>query len=205
MRILFIVPKMYSFEDLSIVNSSVPEDYQSKARDFWDYVNEKLNPRRDIRKVYFDALTLVDLDKGLEFVKQAGVECYELIYRFVDKGAELIATEDSLLVQESASWISMLGESGVKEMDNLATREMLAKNMVDRNKYVAMQISKTLKEGETGLLVLAPGRYIDNELPGDIKVIKVQPFDPLDYLNSWLVTLSLKRNNKNDDAPTQKG
>ena len=64
--------------------------------------------------------------------------------------------------------------------------------MMDREKYVANAINESLKDGETGVLFLKSGRRTGDYLPSSIRVIKIQPFDPNDYLNSWVVTMKLR-------------
>jgi hypothetical protein len=187
MRTLFIVPKMFTSNELSAVNSTVPEDFPQKSKEFWDYIDEKLR-NRSIQKLYYDSLTIDEPGKALEFVKKSNEDCYNLVRRFNEAGAKIEITEDPLLVQEAAAWISMLQN----DKTDLATQEMLAKNMIDRDKYIGGRISESLRDGETGILFLAPGRQISEYVSSDIRVVKVQPFDPSDYLNSWLVTLSLR-------------
>lgn len=195
MKTLFIIPKMFTSEELSKMGSALPEDYTQKSKEFWEYVDEKLLTQRAVQKLYYDSLTKIEsIEKALEFIKRNNEHCYDIVERLIGSGAKLEATEDPLLVEETASWISMLKEDG--ETD-LATEEMLAKNMIDRDKYIAKKIYESLSDGETGILFLAPGREVSSNLVvSDIRAIKVQPFDPADYLNSWLVSMSLKAESK---------
>ena len=189
---------MFTSEELSKIGSALPEDYPEKSKEFWDYVDEKLRTQRAVQKLYYDSITNIESDeKALEFIKLNNGHCYDIVERLVGLGAKLEATEDPLLVEETASWISMLNDDG--ETD-LATEEMLAKNMIDRDKYVAKKIYESLGDGETGILFLAPGRQVSSNLVApDIRVIKILPFDPADYLNSWLVSMSLKAESKNQE------
>lgn len=193
MKTVFIVPKMFTGVELASVDASLPDDFQDKSKEFWDYVDEKLRTQLYVQKLYYDSLTKEDSEESLEFIKKNNEQCYNLVQKFRDGGAKLQATEDPLLLAETVSWVSMLKDN---EETDLATEEMLAKNMMDRDKYIADKISESLKENETGILFLAPGRQVVNLLPSDIRVIKIQPFDPTDYVNSWLTTTALNKSEK---------
>jgi hypothetical protein len=179
---------MYTDQELRKVATELPEDFTQKSEEFWNYVRDKLNTQRNIRKIYYDSLVTNERDKALEFVKKSNERSFEIIEQYMNLGAILEATEDPLLVQEAFSWFSMLQEGKT----DLATEEMIEKNMGDRDKFVTQRIAESLNQDESGILFLAPGRRIDGYIPADIRLIKIQPFDPSDYLNSWLVTLSLK-------------
>ncbi len=180
---------MFTSEELSAINPKLPDDYAQKSKEFWDYIGEKLRSLTSVQKLYFDSLTTDQQEKALEFIKKNNEQCYNLFQRFIMSGAVMQATEDPILVQETASWISMLKD----DKTSLATEEMLAKNMIDRDKFIAKKILESLNEGETGILFLSPERKITEYIPADrMRVIKIQPFDPTDYLNSWLVSESLK-------------
>jgi len=122
-------------------------------------------------------------------VKRNCAKCYDLVSRYIHEGAELEVTEDPMLVEEGSSWASMLQND---EKTDLATADMLTKNLIDRDKFMAKRILESLRDGETGILFLSPGRWIGKDLPQDIRAIKIQPFDPADYLNSWVTTVSIK-------------
>jgi hypothetical protein len=195
MRTLFVIPKMFTLDEMKGISSTVPDDCDQKSKEFWDYVDDRLRSLRSVQRLYYDSLTKKAEDEeqqkeALEFIKKNHKHCYDLVRKFVEAGAKLEPTEDPLLVQEALAWISMINDD--KNLD-LGTQEMLAKNMIDRDKYIAERISESLKDREIGILFLAPGRQTVERIPPGIRVIKIQPFDPSDYLNSWLVTLSLKK------------
>jgi hypothetical protein len=193
MRTIFIVPKMFTAVELANVDANLPKDYPEKSKEFWDYVDEKLRTQRFVQKLYYDSLTKEDSQEALEFIKRSNEQCYYFVQKFREAGAKLEATEDPLLLEETVSWIAML-KNNVK--NDLTTEELLAKNMQERDKFIADKISGSLKEGETGILFLAPGRRVTDLFPSDIRVIKIQPFDPADYVNSWLITQAIKPEEK---------
>lgn len=184
MRTLFVVPLMFMRDDLSKITPELPEDYDSKSGEFWNYVAEKLRTQTKVQRIFFDSL--ITASAAANFVKKESSRAYDIIQEF--SGAELMITEDKDLVAESSSWAKMLESGDVSS----ATQDLLADTMTDRDRFVAKTVSDSLKDGETGILFLSPGRRAGDYLLSDIRTIRVQPFDPMDYLNSWLVTLRLR-------------
>jgi hypothetical protein len=195
MRILFIVPKMFAREELTRINPSVPEDYEKKSQEFWDYVAERLKSPRVVNRIYYDSLTKggEQTEEALKFINDNNERCSVLVRELISDGATLQASEDRLLIEETVSWIGMLTKGASKETEqDQTTLELLEQNMSDRDKFLAKVVEETLKENETGVLFIGSGREIGRHISSDIKVIKIQPFEPADYLNSWLVTLKLR-------------
>jgi hypothetical protein len=180
---------MFTEEELSKIHPVPPEDFEQRSKEFWDYVEEKLRTQKKVERLYFDSLTTNEREKALEFVNKNCAKCYDLASKYVQGGAMIETTEDLILVHEASSWASMLQND---ETTLLATEDLLSKNMIDRDKFVAKRVSETLREGETGILFLSPGRRANEYLSQDIRVIKIQPFDPADYLNSWVTTMEIK-------------
>lgn len=179
---------MFTRDDLSRINSKLPDDYETKSEEFWNYVSDKLKAPVTIQKIYFDSVTKTKLETAPEFIKKSNEKAYAIIERFMNEGAKLQITEDSILLEESASWARMLSQDSASS----ATEELFTQSIVDREKFVAKSISESLNEGEMAILFLSPGRRTGDYLPSDIRVIKIQPFDPTDYLNSWIVSLQVK-------------
>lgn len=195
---------MFTEAELLKINPNLPEDFNAKSKEFWNYVREKLRTQRNVQRLYLDSFTQNEKEKALEFVKKNYSESLDLILPYTESGAELEVTEDPILVQEAASWASMLQQD---DETLLATEDMLSKNLIDRDKFVAKRISESLKEGETGLLFVSAGRRTKDHIPSDIRAIKIQPFDPSDYLNSWIATISIRSNEemveKNGSPPSR--
>jgi hypothetical protein len=196
MRTVFVIPLMFTERDLIRINPDLPLDYKEKSSGFWAYVDEKLKTQRSVQKLYYDSLTKENIAQALEFVEKTNPKSFDVVKKFKDAGAQLLPTEDSMLLEESNSWASMLE----REDYSATTQEFLAQTLMDRDKYIASTINDTLGDGETALLFLRPGRRASDFFPSQIRVIKIQPFDPSDYLNSWLVTLRLRSKNQVDSG-----
>jgi hypothetical protein len=190
---------MFTENELSKINSVLPEDFEQRSKEFWDYVEEKIRTQKKVERLYFDSLTTNDMEKALDFMKKSCSKCYELVSKYIQGGAVIEVTEDPILVEEASSWASMLQND---EKTVLATEDMLAKNIIDRDKFMAKRISESLRDGETGILFLSPGRRTSEYLPQEIRAIKIQPFDPADYLNSWVTKISIKSNTKGEGSPS---
>jgi hypothetical protein len=188
MRTVFVVPLMFTRNDFAEIDPNPPDDYEAKSEEFWNYVSDKLRAPVNIQKMYFDSLTKEKLQETLKFIRSSNDRAYNLVERFKEAGAELQVTEDSILIEETTAWARMLKENNTSG----STQELFAQSMVDREKCVAKLIGESLKDGEMAILFLSPGRRTGDYLPSDIRVIKIQPFDPVDYLNSWFVSLNLK-------------
>ncbi len=178
---------MFTKDDMAEINPSLPGDFEQVSADFWNYVKGKFGPQLNIQKMYFDSLTKERMPEANDFVRKTNEKAYDFI---VGIEAQLQATEDAILIEETASWQRML-ENGD---ESSTTHDLLAQSMIEREKFVAKTISESLKDGEAAILFLSPGRRTSEYLSSDSRVIKVQPFDPSDYLNSWLVSMKLRAN-----------
>jgi len=179
---LLLVPRMYTEEEFRSMTPVLPEDFGSKTLEFWSYVEEKLQVfAGKIQRIYRDEVCQSG-EAGLAHLSLSDSENL-IIRKLVENGAVFEATEDSMLVAESKSWLDMVKQDPVDTMP----LELYQETIRERDGYVAKRIDETLLDEETGVLFLKPGREID--LKDRIKIIKVCRFDPADYLRSWQVQL----------------
>jgi len=184
-RTLILIPLMYTREQLKTILSEVPEDYESKSEEFWNYVEEKLKPMVSrISTVYLEALCEGG-SRGLELIGSLE-KSQALVRRLIETGSRLEASEDEVLVVETESWAQLIRSSS-----NPVLLELYRDNMEERDRYVADRVNQTLKDGEIGVILLDPSRNV--QPPEDTKLIRMCPFDPKDYLNSWSVRLRLRK------------
>ncbi len=182
-RMLLLVPRMYTEEEFKNVTPVLPEDFAAKTAEFWSYVEEKLQVfAGKIQRIYRDEICQ-NGEQGLVHLSSADSENYLIAKKLVENGAVFEATEDSLLVAESKSWLNMIKQNPLDSM----LLEMYQETFRERDGYIARRIDETLKDEETGVLFLKPNRDIN--LGERVKMIKVCRFDPADYLNSWKVHL----------------
>ena len=154
-----------------------PEDFEKFFLEFWSYIDKKLNPFIDKISVIYscDPSSIKNTEKGIDF-----------ILRKFKSSPEFYSIDDSLLTAEAASWIEL-----IKDSDNKAALDLLEENMRDINTHAYEVINQTLRDTGIGVLFIPPDRKLS--LSEDIKVVKMCPFDPVDYLNRHLAILKLLR------------
>jgi hypothetical protein len=183
---LLYVPRMYTESEFRKIALTLPEDFQQKTEEFWSYVKEKLLIfEGKIQRIYRD-----NIDKSgaaaLDHLSMLDRENHVIVKGLVEKGAYFEATEDSMLMAESESWLEMLNLHAA----NSIVLENYEETIRERDKYVSSRINETLKDNEVGVLFMDPDR--DITVDTDIKVVKVCRFDPSDYLRSWQARLKTK-------------
>ncbi|MCW3974740.1 MAG: hypothetical protein NWE86_00660 [Candidatus Bathyarchaeota archaeon] len=180
---LIHIPRLYSKDEFVNFCSKIPKDYDAKSEEFWGYVEEKLKPyltRACIKRIYLESLDKKG-DEGIGLAKEIlDSRGFKIIKLLIDKGGKLHATEDTNLIQETSSWLALLGDN-----PNLNIMiEMYQESLSERDSYIAKVIDQTLKDNEIGVIIIEPTHRLS--LPEDIKVIKMCRFDPSDYLKSFL-------------------
>jgi hypothetical protein len=184
---------MFTEYELKRMGVGIPSDLQEKTEEFWSYVEERLgilSPR--IARAYIESVYREGKDT-LNDVKEKDPRTHRIVTRLIDRGAIMTVVEDRMLVLETESWSRFIhqGMIGVE-------KEMLEESLGERSTYISERISETLEEGRVGVL------FIDKlqtfSFPSDIRVIRMMPFDPRDYLQTWLVSERLREKEK-DPTP----
>lgn len=188
-RTLVIVPRMFPEKELKKMGLEVPGDFREKTEEFWSYVEERLrtlSPR--ISRVYIESICEENLDI-LNEIKENDQRFHQIVTWLINHGAVMTATEDKILVLETESWSRLMrqGTTGVE-------KEMLEESLRDRITFVSERILETLEEGKVGVLFI--DKLQNFSFPSDIRVIKMLPFDPRDYLQNWLVSTRLREREK---------
>lgn len=185
-KMLFLVPRMYTENEFRDLASTIPQDFGPKTFEFWSYVEDKLRAFvGKIQRVYRDEVCEGG-DKALVYLSAVDRENFVIVKKLVDGGAVFEATEDSMLVAESASWFEAVRGD---PLDRISL-EMLQETVRERETYVSRRIGETLQDEETGILFAKPGLTVN--VDGSVKVIRVCRFDPADYLRSWQIQLETK-------------
>ena len=192
-RTLILIPKMFSEKELKKRGVVVPNDLEDKSGEFWSYVEERLRVLSTrIKRVYVESACGGEVDE-LANIKGTDEKLHRIIGWLVDQGAEIMATEDKLLILETESWSSL-----AHEHPGGAEDEMLEESLRDRCTFVSKRISETLKEGETGVLFVDILRELSFD--SGIRVIRMMPFDPRDYLKAWLISSRLQWKRETEQA-----
>ncbi len=184
-RTLLIVPRIYAKSEFREAVSYVPDDYDAQSEEFWTYVADKLRAFRGrIRWVFRESLS-GDTEEALKEASGDEGRGLSLITGLIEEGAKLKPTEDRILVAETESWLKMIRGSS-----NDALVGLYEQSLAERNHHISDLIDQSLGEGEVGLLLIDSRRKL--ELPKDIRIVRVLPFDPADYLNAEIVKARLR-------------
>lgn len=174
MRRLIYVPIIHTEIDMGSLGQQLRHEYIKRyglrrwkehkrvVKVMWKGIEDKLEGLRlDYPKVKIYQDGLPCCGKELELVKdiaRSGSLNYQLILKLVERGAQVMGTEDPLLLREEYHSIT----SGSKD----DVRERLSK----RDSFIAQRVQDTLAEGETGILLMGLIHRVDGKLPKDIHV-----------------------------------
>jgi hypothetical protein len=185
---------MFAREELSRIDPRLPEDYEDKSREFWDYVDERFRTVSGrLKKIYLESSGVMG-KRHLEMLKTLDPSQHRVVSSAIESGAEMVEAESPELVLETLSWMQKIQdlvsggaveEEAVSVIQNIS--QMLQDSMKERDEFVKNRIESTLQDGEIGALVMDLTREID--FSDDIRVVITCPFRPRDYLNSWLAGL----------------
>lgn len=176
-KTLIYIPRMFTGEEFKELVGEIPEDFDRTTQNFWKYILERLKAVSSrVRWVYSDSL--LKNERKLYFRREESAIIKEL-----DKNdAQLQAVGDPTLTSEVKAWLEMTKTSSSK-----VVFELYEESLREMSKHVMDAVDKTLKNGEIGVL------FIDSSLkisfPKDMRVIRMFPFNPQDYLNRYRVKL----------------
>jgi hypothetical protein len=171
-KTLIYIPRMFTQKEFKDLVGTVPEDFDHTTREFWDYINEKLKIISSrIRWVYS---TTYSIKKGSPIKEEA-----EIVNYLIEEDVHVQSVGDPVLLAEAKAWLKMMKTSSSQAIFELyeETSKEIGKDIVD-------QITKTLKDGEMGILIISSNLQI--AFPKEIKIIRMLPFNPVDYLNRYL-------------------
>jgi hypothetical protein len=159
------IPRMFTVNELEEIIEEIPEDFSKTIKEFWDYINERLrNIPIKISWVYTD-ISLQNRNN-----------LSAIVDFLVKKGAILKSVEDNFLNAEVKAWFEM-----IKNSKSSIAFEMYKESREELNKHIVTIIKNTLKEGEIGVLFINSDSKIS--FPKKIRIIRMFPFHPQDYLN----------------------
>ena len=154
----------------------LPKDYPAKLEAYWKEVSLRLDDLGSkvgkIHKIYHELINEKG-EKGLKRIKKLNGKSYRIVKRYVEKGAELQATENMNLVRESMDWIRCLTANLQSEKALSKVSQFYVEAMQKRDEFVAKRINETLKENESGIIFIRENNSI--EFPSDIEIFRVHP------------------------------
>jgi hypothetical protein len=186
---LIYVPVIHTEADMGSVAEPLKKEYIQRyglkkwqehinaINSMWQGIRQKiftLGLEYKRTKVYQDGLPVCNKELAIASdLAQAGNENYKIILELLQRGAKLLGTEDPELLLEEYNYIKDVAqidnleekEKAIKEYDKKA-RDILEK----RDQYMADRITKTLKDGETGILFIGMRHRVDEKLRQEIEV-----------------------------------
>ena len=171
MRTLVYVPRMFSKKEFKRLVNFVPENFDETASEFWQYVSERLIAIASrVRRVYSDATCLSNKD----------ISEYEtvIIRALINRGAKLEHVGNPILIAEAEAWLKMM-ETTPTQM----VAEMYSACLQEIRTHIIDMVNNSLHEGEMGVLFIASQFQIS--FSENIRIIRMLPFNPQDYLNRY--------------------
>lgn len=178
-RKLYFVPLVFG-------GKGSPDDYRKKLNRYWEQAEKqigelefKLGP---VAKIYHELLSTGGKE-GIKTIKELNKESHKIIKRVIEKGGQLIETEDKETLTEFMDWSRCLAIG----LQNQKVISMVSQSYIDagkkRNESIAKRLDETLGADEIGIMFMREGHQV--QFPSDIQVFYVAP-PALDEINRWL-------------------
>jgi len=189
-RKLCLVPLLYSGKGM---DKKPLRDYIDKLKDYWDDVERRINDLEtklgSINRIYHE---LIDAggEKGMEIIKKLNEGSYQIIKRFLKKGARLEATEDQALIKENMDWGRCLATNPETPKVLTKVSEFYLQTVQKRDEYIAKRVNETLKSNEMGVLFIRENNNV--KFSSDIEIFRIRP-PILDEIHQYLYDFPSKK------------
>lgn len=178
-RKLYFIPLIYKVEDL-------PEGYLEKFNKYWEQVEKQIvemtSKLGEVSRVYHE-LVAASGDEGCKVVKELSGHSHKIVQACMEKKALMEAIEDGDILTEFMDWSRCL----IIGLQNPKVASKVYESYLEtgkkRNEHIARRIDETLRENETGILLMRENHQV--QFPSDIQVFYVAP-PALDEIKRWL-------------------
>lgn len=170
---LIYVPRMFTSHEFQSLIGSIPADFQKTEKQFWDYITQKLNSLIPRITCLFSSHTAQDSAESI------------LINNLIKTGIRHVLTPDEILLREGLEWFRM-----TKVTPNEGVLQLYEESSHEIEQHTLASINNTLQDGQLGILLLSAG--IKMMFPENLRVIRMFPFNPLDYLKRHLTLKKLR-------------
>ena len=178
-RKLYLVPLLFRPED-------APPDYSERFDLYWQQVKEHVANLEaklgQVSRVYHESITATGED-GLKVMERLSPSSCQIVREKRQNGAQLEATEDKELAEESMDWERCLLTGFVSEKVLRRVSEFYIEASRKRYEHIAKRMDETLQAGEAAALFIREGHGV--QFPLDIQVFSVAP-PALDQIHRWL-------------------
>lgn len=191
-RKLFCLPLIPQF-----VKKDVDDDLKKSIEKFWTQTTNQLEDLERTGKVnyiFFESITQ-EGKSSLNMIKQISQHSFDIVKEKMSKGAKLVVIEDKEIFNEFLDWTICL--SVVRKSQKVFNKILEFHQEVKdkRNKEIAKKIDDTLKNGESGLLVMSDENrlQVQPNFPSDIQVFLIHP-PALNDIIRWIRDYMKKQN-----------
>ena len=178
-RKLFFVPLIFTPKE-------PPADFLELVNRYWDQVQAQVTNLEmklgEASKVYHELIPASG-EEGAKAIEELNSGSYQIVKTRLDKGVQLQSIEDGELLTEFMDWSKCLAAGLQNQKVFAKVYESYMEVQKRRNDHLAKQIDKTLKNGESGILLMREGHQV--QFPSDIQVFYVAP-PSLDEVKRWL-------------------
>jgi len=178
-RKLYFVPLIYSPKEPQAEYLKIFDKYWNQVEAQMTNLELKLGR---INKIYHELIPVSGED-GVKVIKELSDKSHQIVTNRLAKGTQLEATENNELLTEFMDWSRCLVIGLQNQKVFAKVYESYTEASKKRNEFVAKQLDETLKDNETGILLMREGHQI--QFPSDIQVFYVTP-PGLDEIKRWL-------------------
>ena len=191
-RTLIYVPVIHTSADLGSLAGDISkrgifdlgEDFwrkhQKTVEDFWDVISNYFDSI-DVSgmKIYQDGM-IAEGEVGEKIVEEGridGSKNYELVFKFLKKGAILVRTENFNLVKKEYDRLRAITKSNSifqKLLESIRYKMTKTRLLNKRDRFIARRINETLGSKETGILFIGAFHRVKNLLAHDIQIKEVK-------------------------------
>ena len=178
-RKLYFVPLIYRSEE-------PPEEYLEKFNRYWEQVEKQITELESklgkVNRIYHELIPMSGED-GVKAIKELSDKSHQIVKNRLAKGAQLEATEKSELLTEFMDWSKCLVTGLQNQKVFTKVYEFYTRASKKRNEFIAKQLDETLKDNETGILLMREGHQV--QFASDVQLFYVTP-PALDEIKRWL-------------------
>jgi hypothetical protein len=170
---LISISRMFTGHEFKELTGAVPDDFHKTEQKFWEYVTQKLNLLVSRITYVFSSTLFTNSKESI------------LINNLVRQGIRHVSTPDDVLLAEVFEWFRM-----TRKAPNEGVFQLYEDSLQEIQQHILTTINNTLQDGELGILFLSPS--IQMTFPKTFRIIRMLPFNPLDYLTRYLTLKKLR-------------
>ncbi len=170
-RKVLLIPLIFTPKELQSGLRKKIDRYWEQVKSQVANLESKLGSAQKIyHELFLDEAKEKDQGKALEKINK---ESYELVKPKLDKGAKLQQIESTELLDEVMDWSRCLAAGLLSQRVAATVYDLFNEVSIRRYEYISEKINETLKENETGILLVMEGHQV--RLAPDIEVLRVSP------------------------------